>query len=106
MNCIGKCWLCHPDIGCRFASSTTARQHKHVAAQMEAKMGEDHWYERLMLEYYSDGQRDAEKGEVDMPYPIDVIPEDPMESDANEAYKKGHYSRRAELGDKFKWAGE
>ena len=32
-QCIGKCWLCDPAIGCRFRSEITAKQHKQLATE-------------------------------------------------------------------------
>lgn len=60
------------------------------------------WWDELLAERFRDGQRDAEHGRFESPYPGS---QDPQDEDENLAYRRGFDQRRRELGDAFRWPG-
>ncbi|HSH42967.1 MAG TPA: hypothetical protein VK973_12655 [Arenicellales bacterium] len=61
------------------------------------------WWVLLLKEYRADGQRDADRGRYNPPYPGSDDPEDAC---VNEAYRRGFYDRRSVLGNAFEWEDE
>lgn len=69
-------------------------------------MSEQDWWIQNLDDYRQDGRKDAERGTFDAPHQLCECCPDPQDEAENEAYKHGFMERRAELGDKFRWADE
>ncbi len=57
------------------------------------------WWDDLLKNREDQGRDDAGRGVFHVPY----VDADPQDQDENEAYEKGWWARRKELGEKFKW---
>lgn len=67
-----------------------------------AKSAND-WWAMMLNELATDGARDAEKGIYDPPHALCECCQDPQDEAENDAYRKGFFNRRLELGNKFRW---
>jgi hypothetical protein len=95
-------------LGTEMPGSNTNCRSIEEAYGIMYEIGEDYvegdskdWWADLLKENFEQGQKDADKGMFDPPYPGS---DDPQDETENTAYADGFSARRKELGESFKWA--